>query len=80
VSNMFGLCSRPLRCQDPECMDLHLNMTCNACASLVPVPLQAAMTTQATTYTSKESPEEKMKDIQGRRSPPRKIPPQEKDV
>jgi hypothetical protein len=67
--------------KDPECMDLHLNATCNACASLVPVPLQAAMTTQAmtteaTTYTRSESPKEKMKD----KEPPKKKTPQEKDL
>jgi hypothetical protein len=61
--------------EDPECMDLHLNVTCNACASLVPVPLQAATTTQATTAeattdTITVPPKEKMKD----KEPPKNRP------
>jgi hypothetical protein len=57
--------------KDPECMDLHLNMTCNACASLVPVPLQAAMTTKVTTDTRSEPPKEKMKDNTRKQEPPK---------
>jgi hypothetical protein len=66
-------------------MDLHLNVTCNACASLVPVPLQAAMTTQATTTevtidTRNESPKEKMKDNTRLKEPLKKKTPQEKGL
>jgi mannitol-specific phosphotransferase system IIBC component len=60
--------------KDPECMDLHLNVTCNACVSIVvTVSLQAEMTTQATTDTRKESPKEKMKNNTRKEPPKRKM-------
>ena len=53
--------------EDPECSDMHLNVTCNACvASLDQLPLQAEKTD-----TRKEPPKEKTKDA-------RKEPPKEK--
>jgi hypothetical protein len=69
--------------EDPECMDLHLGVTCNACASgLVPVPLQAAMptqvtTTEVTTDTRTKPPKEKMKD---KEPPKKKTPPRERPL
>jgi hypothetical protein len=44
--------------EDPDCDDLHLNVTCNACVvGLVPKPLQAATTaTQATADARKDPP------------------------
>jgi hypothetical protein len=63
--------------EDPDCNDMHWNVTCNACAGrdLVPVLLRAEMTaaTQATsTDTSKETSKEKMKHTR------KKVPPKKK--
>jgi hypothetical protein len=62
--------------KDPDCNDMHWNVTCNACAGrdLVPVSPRAEMTaaarTQATTDTNKETSKEKMKHT--RKEPPKK--------
>jgi hypothetical protein len=56
--------------EDPNCKDMHLNVTCNTCVGLVITkPQQAEMT--ATTDTRKKPPKEKTKDT-------RKAPPKEK--
>jgi outer membrane biosynthesis protein TonB len=51
--------------------------SCNACASLLPVALQAEMTTQATTDAREESPKKKTKNIW---KEPAKKKKQENDV
>ena len=48
--------------EDPNCTDLHLNVTCNACAGLLPATVQPETTTPATTETTMKAPKEKTND------------------
>jgi hypothetical protein len=65
LGSVHVLCS--VKC--PECTDLQLHVTCNACARLV-VPV---LTTQVNTDTRNESPMEKMKDnTRKNKNPPKR--------
>jgi hypothetical protein len=51
--------------EDPECTDLHLNVTCNACAAgpVLVVPLQEAEMTTQVELQKNELPKDMMKDM-----------------